>query len=259
MGDRSYSYQLFHSLHVFSLLFILLYFFLSLSCPYCHSVIILSCHDTSAFAPPASVHPSLDNLSSTLLASLPFQRRSLLPSPRPSFFNSYRASLLIYLSLLLSGDIQLNPGPSTSNLISFATLNIRSASVVTSELDKPAVLHDFILDNSLDIVLLTETWLSNDVPLAYLILSLLQIFLYFTSLVLQEGVAVLLSYTVLILKSLKFLLLPLHPLNHFASNYLFPAKPSTFFLSTAPHLVLYLLFLKNSLICLLFFALNLLN
>ena len=164
MGDRSYSYQLFHSLHVFSLLFILLYFFLSLSCPYCHSVIILSCHDTTAFAPPASVHPSLDNLSSTLLASLPFQRRSLLPSPRPSFFNSYRASLLIYFSLLLSGDIQLNPGPSTSNLISFATLNIRSASVVTSELDKPAVLHDFILDNSLDIVLLTETWLSNDVP-----------------------------------------------------------------------------------------------
>src|SRR6201996_7136625 len=139
-------------------------FFLSLGCPYFHSAGVLSCHDTTEFTLPASVHPSLDNLSSTLLASLPFQRHSLLPSPRPSVFSSYRASLLIYFSLLLSGDIQLNPGPFTSNFISFATLNIRSASFVTSGLDKPAVLHDFILDNSLEIVLLTETWLSNDVP-----------------------------------------------------------------------------------------------
>src|SRR6201996_8073180 len=141
-----------------------LYFFLSLSCPYFYSAIILSCHDSTTFTPPASLHPSLDNLSSTFLASLPFQRRSLLPSARPSFFNSYRVSLLIYFLLLLSGDIQLNPGPFTSKCISFSTLNIRSASVVTSELDKPAVLYDFILDNSLDIVLLTEMWLSNDVP-----------------------------------------------------------------------------------------------
>ena len=56
------------------------------------------------------------------------------------------------------------PGPAHFNCISFATLNIRSASSVTDDLNKPAVLQDFILEKSLDVLSLTETWLSPDTP-----------------------------------------------------------------------------------------------
>jgi exonuclease III len=66
--------------------------------------------------------------------------------------------------LLLSGDIELNPGPPSQTDLSFATLNIRSASSITWDLDKPTVLRDFILRQSIDILLLSETWLSPDSP-----------------------------------------------------------------------------------------------
>ena len=39
---------------------------------------------------------------------------------------------------------------------------------VTPDLDKPAVLQDFILNNNIDILTLSETWLSTDTPSATL-------------------------------------------------------------------------------------------
>ena len=74
--------------------------------------------------------------------------------------------------LLLAGDVELNPGPSSttasSTTLKFACLNIRSATSVTNELDKPSVLQQFLLEQSTDILTLTETWLSPDTPYSVL-------------------------------------------------------------------------------------------
>ena len=155
-------FPLIHSAHVLSISLALLYLMLHFSCPFLNSI---SASPTSktAYFPSASVHPSLNGIYSSFLATLRSQRRSFVLS-----FNlrssRKRFALFIFFSLLLSGDVELNPGPSLPNNLSFATLNIRSASSITSDLDKPEVLRDFILTNSLDVLLLTETWLSSDSP-----------------------------------------------------------------------------------------------
>ena len=64
--------------------------------------------------------------------------------------------------LILSGDINLNPCPPFTNISSlkFASLNIRSASSITPNLNKPAILQEFITDdplNPIDILSLAET------------------------------------------------------------------------------------------------------
>jgi hypothetical protein len=69
-------------------------------------------------------------------------------------------SLLLILLLLLSGDVELNPGP--DSFLSFSCLNVRSATSTTANLDKPVCIQEFITDNSLDILSLTETWLQPD-------------------------------------------------------------------------------------------------
>ncbi|MBV8073763.1 MAG: RNA-directed DNA polymerase, partial [Acidobacteriaceae bacterium] len=76
-------------------------------------------------------------------------------SLKTNLFSTFLVTLLI-----LSGDVELNPGPSSS--LSFSCLNIRSATSVTLDLDKPACLQEFITDNSLDLLCLTETWLRTD-------------------------------------------------------------------------------------------------
>ena len=58
----------------------------------------------------------------------------------------------------------LYPGPSSPKLLNLGHLNTRSISSVTTDLDKPSVLQEFILDNSLDLLSLSETWLSSDTP-----------------------------------------------------------------------------------------------
>lgn len=160
---------LLHCLHVTSVSLLLLYSVLSLSCPHLHHMTTLltpslPLPNLQPPPPPASLAPVLDGLYSTLIASLPAQRRSLVPIARPRFFTRHFASYLIYYTLLLCGDVQLNPGPISSPSLSFACLNIRSATSVTDDLHKPTALHEFIADNSLEILSLTETWLSKDTP-----------------------------------------------------------------------------------------------
>ena len=73
---------------------------------------------------------------------------------------------LILLSLLiLSGDVELNPGPfSASSSLNLVHLNTRSASSITDSFDKPALIKELISDKFIDILALTETWLSPDTP-----------------------------------------------------------------------------------------------
>jgi len=74
---------------------------------------------------------------------------------RPRTRRSFPSTLIALL--LLSGDIESNPGPQPPNdYISLGSFNIRSVK------SKAALLHDLILDNNIDILALQETWLPPD-------------------------------------------------------------------------------------------------
>jgi len=77
------------------------------------------------------------------------------------------SSVVVALLLLLSGDIESNPGPPTSKVqsnkltstptaINFGSFNIRSA------IRRSAIIHDLIRDERLDILALSETWICAD-------------------------------------------------------------------------------------------------
>ena len=68
---------------------------------------------------------------------------------------------LIFL-LLLSGDIEVNPGPpSCAPSIHFAQFNSQSIHP-NNTVDKPTILKQFINDYKIDVLALSETWLSPD-------------------------------------------------------------------------------------------------
>ena len=62
-------------------------------------------------------------------------------------------NVLLPLLLLLSGDVSLNPGPTVSNRIRMATVNVRSIR------QKSASFSDLVTTKSLDVVAITEMWL----------------------------------------------------------------------------------------------------
>ena len=66
---------------------------------------------------------------------------------------------------ILSPSSEINRGPILPSL-SVSHFNIRSAATITSELDKPAALQEFIFDYNFDILTLSETWLSADSTLS---------------------------------------------------------------------------------------------
>ena len=70
---------------------------------------------------------------------------STIYRPRPNVF--------LPLLLLLSGDVSLNLGPTISNRIRMATVNVRSIR------QKSASFSDLVTTKSLDVVAITETWL----------------------------------------------------------------------------------------------------
>jgi len=82
-------------------------------------------------------------------------------SKRLGFWHGIR-SVCVFI-LLLSGDVELNPGPH-SNCLRFAQFNSRSVIGKPSD-DKPTLIQNFITDQSIDILAITETWLKpNSLP-----------------------------------------------------------------------------------------------
>ena len=145
-----------HSLDVLSLLFLSVFIFIDISHPYCSSH-PPSDHLASYFPlTPNIPHPSvcfnLTHVHAALLLRIPSRREGVLPKPGCTNF-------LLFLLLLLAGDVQLNPGPAS---IQFAHLNTCSASSVNVERDKPTLLKEFIADQDLEILALSETWLTPD-------------------------------------------------------------------------------------------------
>ena len=159
--NRRYRAVYQQSVATFLLLFFFfsLFTFLHLACPHCSS------HPPSfprlcpfrIFIPP-SVCQTLDSSNSLLICGTLAKRQSF------SFYYHFRFQYLTHLSflLLLAGDIHSNPGPLT---IQFAHLNTCSISAVSPTLDKPAILQEFILDQGIEILALSETWLpENTLP-----------------------------------------------------------------------------------------------
>src|SRR6266516_2845072 len=158
--------SLMHSFSVLATTFSILYLVLSsITLPNNFAKISPTFLSSSPFFPPHQLCPF--PAVSKCLDWIPvgyFANHSIFP------FHHYlikRPSLKFFLLLLLAGDIELNPGPyptTLSSSLNLSHLNIWSATVVKSELDKPAVLQQFLLDQRLDILTLSETWLSTDTP-----------------------------------------------------------------------------------------------
>lgn len=156
---RSTYYPVLHSVHFLLMFFCILYVCLASVCPYFGSFSYLYVHSSSLSppSPPASVCQCLSNQYSQLLGALRCLKFHPFYSPRKNIF--YKRLVFLTFLLLICGDVESNPGP-----VDFASLNIRSACSVTDSLDKPSCLVELIADYSLDILALTETWLSSDSP-----------------------------------------------------------------------------------------------
>ena len=67
-------------------------------------------------------------------------------------------SSFVIVSLLLVAGVEPNPGPSSSSSIGFGLVNARSA------VKKAALVHDLIADLRLEVLMLTESWITSDAP-----------------------------------------------------------------------------------------------
>lgn len=148
-----------HLAHVLLVIISGLYVFLHASCPFIttsNTPPDLTTHLPYQPIPNSSVSTSLNNIPAAFLTKDKF----VLSGLRSPYWR--KTNFLFTLLLLLSGDINLNPGPHVSTSFNFANLNIRSCSSITPELNKPAILQEFISDHSIDILFLSETWLTTD-------------------------------------------------------------------------------------------------
>ena len=127
------------------------------------------CAWPSRFLNPPTPHPSVSQALDKIPSIFLLNNASTMSSRKLKLTNHVSCKLFIFL-LLLAGDIEINPGPPFHNLI-LANLNIRSATSITPQYHKPELLQNLVLDNKIDLLCLTETWLPPS-PLQSTITSL---------------------------------------------------------------------------------------
>ena len=98
------------------------------------------------------------------LDCLPFSFFSRSHYPSLGLCSRRHTKFFVSLLLFLSGDIHVNPGPSSQTFHSFCALNVCSATSISLNCDKPTLIQQFITDNNFDFLFLTETWLKPDTP-----------------------------------------------------------------------------------------------
>src|SRR5207245_228615 len=132
-----------HSLHVFLSFFSIIFIVLFISHPHFTTssppqIVTSSVYPRCLPIPPYSVAQFLDSLQTSFLCQSSITLNGLC-FPRYTNF-------LFSILLILSGDINLNPGPPFTNISSlkFASLNIRSASSITPNLNNPTIFQEFI-------------------------------------------------------------------------------------------------------------------
>ena len=105
---------------------------------------VLVCHYSNTLAISCALSPSLESVPSLFLCC----NRKMRPPPRVQL--DFEFSLL----LLLAGDVSLNPGPGVPGL-RLGTVNARSMR------DKAPALSDLVASKSIDLLGITETWLTT--------------------------------------------------------------------------------------------------
>ena len=110
--------------------------------------------------------PSLFDSSITMLWSRP---RNTIPF-RPRYSGSF--SCIMVALLLLSGDVECNPGPSCQpTSLRFGYINICSA------VHKTALIHDILTDHSLDVLAISETRFRSVIFIIFILaISIFQVF-----------------------------------------------------------------------------------
>ena len=103
--------------------------------------------------PGASVCQCLDRVHFSFL----LRRKLALAGTSP--YLKCRRLFLLPLLLLLCGDVELNPGPSSLIL---GHLNARSMTSVSVDMDKPELIQDVIVDANIGVLSVNETWLTTD-------------------------------------------------------------------------------------------------
>ena len=153
-------YPVLHSLHVLLIFFSILYLAFSYF-PLPSRFLPITTTDNANSGPPtyqpfpfSSVCKCLDHISIHFFIKGP--ATCILR------YHNKHNSVLLTLILLDAGDIEVNPGPTSSTPLIISHLNIRSATSITPELDKPASIQETISDHKLDILSLSETWLPLD-------------------------------------------------------------------------------------------------
>ena len=73
------------------------------------------------------------------------------------FINNFK-----HLLLLLSGDIEINPGPKWSSVINFCHWNLNG--LISHDFIKVPLVDVFITSNKFDLVCLSETFLDSTIP-----------------------------------------------------------------------------------------------
>jgi len=140
---------------------IMLYWALFLLCPYFQSGPPTVEDENIVFG--ASVSPSLDRVPVGFF----FRKFTRVNNIRDKASSSRNARLtvsrlfkyVLYITLILSGDVELNPGPFSK--LRFAHLNARSV-FGSPSVDKPTLIQNYITDGNIDILALSETWLRPD-------------------------------------------------------------------------------------------------
>jgi hypothetical protein len=176
-SSNSLKYAILHSIHVLTYLLVVLYIFIALSIQLHLPSNTLhpdpSCSSSSLPyyqpVPCSAICKSFDQLpyiflTNNSLVQEGFKCFTLHDHGRTSSrrYLSRHAHFLFTLLLVLAGDINLNPGPAPLPTLNFSHLNIRSAASVTADINKPAVLQDFVISHKIDVLALSETWLSPD-------------------------------------------------------------------------------------------------
>lgn len=105
----------------------------------------------------SSVACSLDSVPYSYFF-LPFQRKPFL-SYMVCGKNGFRSLSLVLL--FLSGDIEVNPGPAQP--LRMGHFNCQSI-FPNADFDKPLLIDEFIRDNDLDVLAVTETWIPPSCP-----------------------------------------------------------------------------------------------
>src|SRR6266496_6211157 len=152
-------YPILHAFHVLFIFFLCIFIPIFIAQPLCTSHPPAFLAKTFLFPPMPhfSCCQTLDFLPSHFLIKL-----SSIIKPTISFSSRFSTRRFLFYLLLLCGDVEINPGPNSLNFLKCAHLNVRSASTINKNINKPTLICELISDYKLDILTLSETWFTDN-------------------------------------------------------------------------------------------------